>query len=102
MNRSSLDYGNLVYDQPNNDLLWQKFESMQDNATIAVTEGISGTCTKHEESYISNYTWDTLSLSVGFEGFVLYSKLKNSAYKNICSNLFPKKTIFIMHVQLLP
>ena len=38
-----LDYGNILYDQPNNKSLCQKIETIQCNAALAITGAIKGT-----------------------------------------------------------
>ena len=40
--RPHLDYGDIVYDQPNNSSLSEKFESLQYNAALAITGAIKG------------------------------------------------------------
>ena len=41
--RLRLDYGDVLYDQPNNESLHQKIESVQYNASLAITGAIKGT-----------------------------------------------------------
>ena len=41
--RPHLDYGDVLYDQPGNESLCQKIESVQYNATLAITVAIKGT-----------------------------------------------------------
>ena len=41
--RPRLDYGDVLYDQPNNENLYQKIESVQYNAALAITGAIKGT-----------------------------------------------------------
>ena len=41
--RSHLDYGDIIYDQPNNDSFVRKLESIQHNAALAITGAIKGT-----------------------------------------------------------
>ena len=41
--RPHLDYCDVIYDQPNNELFQQKLESVQYNATLAITGAIKGT-----------------------------------------------------------
>ena len=41
--RHLLDYGDAIYDQPNNSRLSDKIETVQYNATLAVTGAIRGT-----------------------------------------------------------
>ena len=40
--RPHLDYGDVIYDQPNNDLFCQRIESVQYNAALAITGAIKG------------------------------------------------------------
>ena len=40
--RPHLDYGDIVYDQPNNSSLSEKIESLQYNAALAITSAIKG------------------------------------------------------------
>ena len=41
--RPHLDYGDVIYDQPNLSSLTNKFESVQYNAALAITGAIRGT-----------------------------------------------------------
>ena len=41
--RLHLDYGDVIYDQPNNSSLSDKIESLQYNAVLAITDAIRGT-----------------------------------------------------------
>ena len=41
--RAHLDYGDLIYDQPNNDSFCQQIESVQYDASLAITGAIKGT-----------------------------------------------------------
>ena len=41
--RSHLDYGDLIYDQRNNEIFCQQIESVQCNASLATTCTIKGT-----------------------------------------------------------
>ena len=41
--RPHLDYGDIIYDQPNNESFCNKLETVQYNATLAITESIQGT-----------------------------------------------------------
>ena len=41
--RPHLDYGDIIYDQPNNESLNQKIERIQYNAALAITGAIKGT-----------------------------------------------------------
>ena len=41
--RPHLDYGDIIYDQPDNSALYDKIESVQYNAALAITGAIMGT-----------------------------------------------------------
>ena len=41
--RPHLDYGNIIYDQPNNQAFSNKLEAVQYNAALAITGAIRGT-----------------------------------------------------------
>ena len=41
--RPHLDYGDILYDQPNNKSLCQKIKTVQHNAALAITSAIKGT-----------------------------------------------------------
>ena len=41
--RPRLEYGDIIYDQPNNESFCQKLESYQYNAALAITGAIRGT-----------------------------------------------------------
>ena len=41
-----LDYGDVVYDQPNNELFCRKLESVQYNAALAISGVIKGSSLK--------------------------------------------------------
>ena len=41
--RPHLDYGDILHDQPNNKSFCQKIETVQDNATLAISSAIKGT-----------------------------------------------------------
>ena len=41
-----LDYGDVVYDQPNNELFCRKLESVQYNAALAISQAIKGSSLK--------------------------------------------------------
>ena len=41
--RPHLDYGDMIYDQPNNESFCNKPETVQNNAAVAITGSIHGT-----------------------------------------------------------
>ena len=59
--RPHLDYGDVIYDQPNNNRLSEKIESIQYNAALAVTGAIKGTSREklYQELYMSQSKFNT-------------------------------------------
>ena len=64
-----LDYGNVLYDQPNNESLCQK-SLCQYNTCLAIMGAIRGTS---QMKYIINWDWNLSSLGVSLENFVYFS-----------------------------
>ena len=60
--RPHLDYGDVIYDQPNNSRLSDKIESIQYNAALAIIGAIRGT--SKEKLYQENYFKKITSLFV--------------------------------------
>ena len=67
--KAQLDYEDIVYDQPNNDIFCQIIEIMQYNAALAVTGAIKGTfrCKIYKELGL-----ETLKFRQWSEDFILY------------------------------
>ena len=60
--RPHLDYGDVIYDQPNNDSFTDKIEQLQYKACLAITEAIKGTSREYlfnelELKSISSRRW---------------------------------------------
>ena len=92
-----------TYDQPINDRICQKNESMQYNA--ARTKMVQSK--EHfKQNHIKNLGWNPLNSDHGLERFVLYIKLNHLSYQSICSILFLKKPVSLcsfnrIHIHLL-
>ena len=92
-----------TYDQPINDRICQKNESMQYNA--ARTKMVQSK--EHfKQNHIKNLGWNPLSSDHGLERFVLYIKLNHLSYQSICLILFLKKPVSLcsfnrIHIHLL-
>ena len=41
--RPLIDYGDIIYDQPQNESIYEKLESVQFKAALAITDAIQGT-----------------------------------------------------------
>ena len=80
--RPHLDYGDIIYDQPNNESFCQKLESYQYDAALAITGAIRGTSqTKiYNELGLESLLFRSIS-----EDYVLFSRLKKQGCLLICS-----------------
>lgn len=84
-----------TYDQPINDRICQKNESMQFNAAHTKNGAIKGAFqTKPHQEF--GLIRNTLSSDYGLE---LYIKLNDLSYQSICLILFLKKTSLTMLIQ---
>ena len=88
--RPHLDYGDIIYDQPNKESLNQKIERIQYNAALAITGAIKGT-------YQSRLYSEFLNSVVGLGKYIPFIKLKQQVYQN--TFLFHKPIIYVILVQ---
>ena len=70
--RPHLDYGDILYDQPNNATFCQKIESFQYKAALAITGAIQGTS---QEKHLEELDLETLKSRRWLEGSVVCTKL---------------------------
>ena len=70
--RPHLDYGDALYDQPNNERFCQKFESDQYNAALAITGGIKGLS---QMKLYNELGLESLKFRRWFRKFVCFSRL---------------------------
>ena len=87
--RFHLDYGDILYDQPNNKSFCQKIETVQYNAALAITGAIKGT------SQIKLYNelgLESLEFRRWFRK-LCFIRLKKLVYQNISSIWYQKGTI---------
>ena len=76
-----LDYGDVLYDQPNNNGLCQKIGSIQYNAALAITFAIKVTSQMKLHNELGLETQVKMVIQKG----VSFIRLKKLAYKNIYS-----------------
>ena len=93
--RPHLDYGDIIYDQPNKENLNQKIERIQYNAALAITGAIKGTS---QAKLYNELGFESLNLDVGFRNYVLFIKSKQLEYQSTCLILFLKPIIYTIHV----
>ena len=87
--RPHLDYGDILYDQPNNKSLCQKIKTVQYNAALAITSAIKGT------PQIKLYTelgLESLEFRWWFRK-LCFIRLKKLVYQNIYWIWYHKATI---------
>ena len=80
-----LDWGDVIYDQPNNESFTQKTERIQYNDVLTITGAIKGTSQNKLCSEIVLNLW---IIGIGLRSHVLSLKLKQVIYQNICLTLF--------------
>ena len=88
--RPHLDYGDIIYDKPNNDTFCQKIESVQYNASLAITGAIRGTS---REKLYQELGLESLSDRRWSRRLCFYYKIKNNKTPSYLKTLLPKSTI---------
>lgn len=95
-------YGNLIFDQSNNEHFSQQAESIPYNASLAITSVIKGLSRfkLYNEKYFHSVL---LSLDDDSENFVPFTKLEVLVYLDACFTLFQRavKCIIPAHYQIL-
>ena len=85
--RPHLDYGDILYDQPNNKSLCQKIETVQYNAALAITGATEGT------SKIKLYNelgLESLEFRRWFRKLCLFYKIKKTGLPEYLFNMIPQ------------
>ena len=73
--RLHLDYGNIIYDQPNNDSLNQKTEKIQYTAALAITDTIKGTS---QRKFYHKLGFESLKFRHWFIKSCIFYKIKTT------------------------
>ena len=92
--RPHLDYGDILYDQPNNKSFCQKIETVQYNAALAITGAIKGT------SQIKLYNelgLESLEFRWWFRKLCLFYKIKKNWFTRIYSQYDTTKQPSVQH-----
>ena len=85
--RPHLNYGDLIYDKPNNESFCQQIESAQYNASLAITGTIKGTSRFKLHNEIG---LESLKLRQWFRKPCTFYKIKNTALPKYLFDLIPK------------
>ena len=85
--RLHLDYGDVLYDQPNNESLCQKIESVQYNAAFAITGAIKGT--SHMKLY-NKLGLESLMFKRWFRTLYLFFKIIKHGLPEYLFDLIPQ------------
>ena len=88
--RPHLDYGDILYDQPNNTTFCQKIESVQYKAAFAITGGIRGTS---QEKLLVELGLETLKSRRWLRRLLWMYKIINIGIPKYLSDLIPKREI---------
>ena len=83
--RPHLDYGDIIYDKPNNVIICNKIESLQCNGTLAITGAIRGSS---KEKLYQELDFEYLSSRRWLRKFCLFYKIvvnksPNCLYNNV-------------------
>ena len=87
--RSHLDYGDLIYDQPNNEYFCQQIESVQYNASLAITSAIKGTSRLKLYNEIG---LESLKFRWWFRKLCTFFKIKRTGLPSYLYDLIPKSS----------
>ena len=85
--RPLVDYGDIIYDQPNNESFCEKLESIQYKAALAITGAIQGT--SHDKIY-AELGLESLKARRWYKRLSCMFKIMNKQAPNYLINLIPK------------
>ena len=85
--RPHLDYGDIIYHQPNNGSLCQKIESVQYEAALAITGAIHGTS---QTKLYNELGIESMKLSPWFRRLCYFFKIQSSGLPQYLNDLIPK------------
>ena len=88
--RPHLDYGDILYDQPNNATFCQKIESFQYKAALAITGAIQGTS---QEKHLEELGLETLKSRRWLRRLCCMYKIINIGIPKYLTDLIPKREI---------
>ena len=85
--RPHLDYGDIIYDQPNNESFNQKIERIQYTAALAITGAIRGTSQK---KLYDELGFESLKFRCWFRKLCIFYKIKNTGIPGYLFDLIPQ------------
>ena len=85
--RPQLDYGDIIYDQPNNGSFTQKIERTQYNAALAITGAIKGTS---QNKLYSELGFESLKFRRWFRKLCTFFKIKTTGKPEYLFDIIPK------------
>ena len=88
--RPHLDYGDIIYHQPNNVSLCQKIESIQYQAALAITGAIHGTS---QTKLYNELGIESMKLRQWFRRLCCFFKIKSSGLPHYLNDLIPKPSL---------
>ena len=87
--RPNLDYGDFIYDQPNNDSFCNKIESVRYNAALAITGAIRGTS---QTKLYKELRLESFRSRRWFRHLVKLHKIKTTDLSPYLNKMLPKVT----------
>ena len=85
--RLHLDYGDIIYDQPNNESLIQKIDRIQYNAALAITGAIKGTS---QSKLCNELGFESLKFRCWFWKLCTFYKIKTTGAPEYLFDLIPE------------
>ena len=85
--RPLIDYGDIIYEQPQNESICEKIESVQCKATLAITGAIQGTS---RNKIYQELVLESLKSRRWYKRLVCMFKIVNEKAPNYLINLIPK------------
>ena len=86
--RPIIDYGDIIYDQPNDDSFCEKLESIQYKAALAITGAIQGTS---RDKIYNELGLESLKARRWYKRLTCILKIMNEQAPNYLINLIPKR-----------
>ena len=87
--RPHLGYGDLIYDQANNEVLCQQIMTVQYNASLAITDAIKGTSRLKLYNEIG---WESVKIRQWFRKSYAFYKIKSTGLSSYLFDLIPKSS----------
>ena len=85
--RPLIDYGDIIYDQPQNESFCEKMETVQYKATLAIAGAIQGTS---RDKIYQELGLESLKSRRWYKSLVCMFKIMNENPPNYLINLIPK------------